>query len=111
MVTELEAIRKKAREAHAQRRYLVAERHYRTLLGEEPSIDDVINLGALLRSQGRLKEGSHFYQHWIDRFEPDERLLLNACNCWNENNKAKLVLDHLGPLLRRKNNKRIKTHR
>ena len=81
---------------------MVAERHYRTLLGEEASIDDVINLGALLRSQGRLKEGSHFYQHWIDRFGPDERLLLNACNCWNENNEAKLVLDHLGPLLRRK---------
>ena len=60
MLTALDAIRKEAREAHAQQHYLIAEQHYRTLLNEEANIDDVINLGALLRSQGRLKEGSTF---------------------------------------------------
>ena len=100
MLTALDAIRKKARQAHAQEHYLIAEQHYRTLLNEEANLDDVINLGALLRSQGRLKEGSDFYQKWVKHFGPDERLLLNACNCWNDNNQAHLVLHCLEPLLR-----------
>ena len=97
--TALDAIRKKAREAHAQEQYLIAEQHYRTLLKQEAILDDVINLGALLRSQGRLKEGSVFYQQWINHFGPDERLLVNACNCWNDHNDAQLVHDQLTPLL------------
>ena len=60
MLTALEAIRKEAREAHAKQQYLIAEQHYRILLNKEANIDDVINLGALLRSQGRIKEGSNF---------------------------------------------------
>ena len=76
MFTALDDIRKAARKAHAQQHYLIAERHYRTLLDTEAKLDDAINLGALLRSQGRLKEGSHFYQKWINYFGPDERLLL-----------------------------------
>ena len=52
---------------------------------------------------GRLKEGSHFYQEWVNHFGLDERLLLNACNCWNENNESHLVLQSLEPLIR--NNK------
>ena len=99
MLTALDDIRKKAREAHAQQHYLKAEQHYRTLLEQEPDPDDVINLGALMRSQGRLKEGSDFYKQWVSRFRINERLLLNACNCWNDNNEAQLVLDTLKPLL------------
>ena len=79
---------------------MVAERHYRTLLGREQNIDDVINLGALLRSQGRLQEGSLFYQSWINKFERDERLILNACNCWNDNNEANLAIHYLEKLVK-----------
>ena len=103
MDTALDDIRKKAWEAHAQQQYLIAEQHYRTLLREEASIDDVINLGALLRSQGRTKEGSSFYQKWINHFRSDERLLMNACNCWNDNQEPQLVLKYLGPLIQNKN--------
>ena len=99
MLTALDAIRKKAQQAHAQQQYLVAEGHYRTLLEAGTNLEDVINLGALLRTQGRLIEGSHFYQHWVNHFGPDERLLLNACNCWNDNNEPHLVLHYLEPLL------------
>ena len=63
MLTALDAIRKEAREAHALQQYSVAERHYRTLLDAEACLDDVINLGALLRSQGRLREGSLFIRN------------------------------------------------
>ena len=34
-------------------------------------------------------------------FGGDERLLLNACNCWNDNNESLSVLQYLEPLLRR----------
>ena len=95
MITALDDIRKEAREAHAQQKYLVAEQRYRTLLKREANVDDAINLGALLRSQGRLKEGSHFYQQWIKHFEADDRFLVNACNCWSDNNEAHLVLHYL----------------
>ena len=54
---------KKARDAHAKQQLLIAEQHYRTPLREEPEVDDVINLGALLRSQGRLQEGSLFINY------------------------------------------------
>ena len=56
MLTALDAIREKARKAHARQDYLIAERYYRILLDREPNLDDVINLGALLRSQGRLRK-------------------------------------------------------
>ena len=61
MDTALDDIRKKP-EAHAQQQYLIVEQHYRTLRGKR-RIDDVINLGALLRSQGRTKEGSSFIRN------------------------------------------------
>ena len=79
---------------------MVAEGHYRTLLGRERNIDDVINLGALLRSQGRLQEGSLFYQSWINKFERDKRLILNACNCWNDNNEAHLAIPYLEEIVK-----------
>ena len=93
--TARDVIRKKAREAHARQQLLIAEQHYRTLLKEDPVIDDVINLGALLRSQGRLQEGSLFYQKWVSKFSKDPRLILNACNCWNESNDALISISYL----------------
>ena len=98
MLTTLDAIRKKAREAHAQEQYLIAEQHYRTLLKQEAILDDVINLGALAKPRA-VKRGIVFYQQWINHFGPDERLLVNACNCWNDHNDAQLVHDQLKPIL------------
>ena len=102
MSTALDAIRKKAREAHASHELMVAEDHYRTLLRRKPNIDDVINLGALLRQQGRLKEGSIFYKSWVNQFKNDHRLILNACNCWNDNGEALLALNKLEEIIRGK---------
>ena len=90
MATAVEVIRKKARDAHAKQQLLIAEQHYRTLLKQDPNVDDAINLGALLRSQGRLQEGSLLYKSWINKFKGDARLAINACNCWNDNNEAEL---------------------
>ena len=95
MSTALDVIRKKAREAHAGQELLIAERHYRTLLEKQPNIDDVINLGALLRSQGRLQESSRFYKTWITCFDKDPRLILNACNCWNDNDESQIAIQLL----------------
>ena len=77
---------------------LTAEQHYRTLLDKEAKLDDAINLGALLRSQGRLKEGSHFYQRWIDYFGP-KALTTKRMQLLDDNNEAHLSLKLLGQLL------------
>ena len=95
MSTALDVIRRKARQAHAKKQLLVAEQHYRTLLEKEPFIDDAINLGALLREQGRLQESSHFYKMWVTHFGKDARLFLNACNCWNDNNESQIAIEYL----------------
>ena len=99
MLTAQDTIRKKAQQAHAQQQHLIAEQCYRTLLEQEPNLDDAINLGALLRSQKRLAEASLLYQKWTSYFGIDVRLILNACNCWNDNNEPHLVIENLEPLL------------
>jgi predicted O-linked N-acetylglucosamine transferase (SPINDLY family) len=96
----LDTIRQEAREAHAAQRWDVAEEQYRRLLAADPQIDDVINLGALLRSQGRYQEGSAFYKQWLTRFGSDRRMLLNACHCWNDNGEAGLSIQQLEAALR-----------
>ena len=101
MLATPEVIRKKARDAHAKQQLLIAEQHYRTLLKEDPDVEDVVNLGAILRSQGRLQEGSLFYQEWVQQFNRDKRLALNACNCWNDN-EAILSVSHLEKFIRDK---------
>lgn len=106
MPVALNIIRREAWEAHAQQRWLDAEERYRSLLAKDPSVDDVINLGALLRSQGRLQEGSIFYQHWLKHFGNDQRLLLNACNCWNDHGQSALSVQQLEPWLQRDPNNR-----
>jgi len=96
----LDNIRQEAREAHAAQRWPVAEQQYRRLLAVDPQIDDVINLGALLRAQGRYQEGSAFYKHWLTQFGTDLRLLLNACHCWNDNGEATVSIQQLEAALR-----------
>ena len=80
-------IRTKAWAAHHGGQLLEAERLYRQLLQETsqqtPSGDvrDAINLGALLRSQGRLKEASAHYHRSLERFPAEVSLVLNGVNC------------------------------
>jgi len=54
------------------------------LLGGQPVVDDAINLGALLRGQGRLKEAISHYQKWLPVFPDQLTLSLNAANCFRE---------------------------
>ena len=80
-------IRTKAWAAHHGGQLLEAERLYRQLLQETsqqtPSGDvrDAINLGALLRSQGRLNEASAHYHRSLERFPAEVSLVLNGVNC------------------------------
>jgi predicted O-linked N-acetylglucosamine transferase (SPINDLY family) len=54
------------------------------LLGGVPVVDDAINLGALLRGQGRLKEAISHYQEWLQVFPDQLTFSLNAANCFRE---------------------------
>jgi len=68
--------------AHHQRGLLVqAEQLYRQLLRSEPDKADAVNLGALLRKQGRLAEALQLYEDWLSRFDIAADLSLNAANC------------------------------
>ncbi len=58
-----------------------AEKNYRQLLDLENDRSDAINLGALLRSQGRYLEAEAHYHQWLSIFSNDRALRLNAANC------------------------------
>ena len=58
-----------------------AERLYREILLESDDIDIAINLGALLRGQGRLKEGMRHYKVWIPKIPQNNVLRQNGINC------------------------------
>ncbi|WP_320675975.1 tetratricopeptide repeat protein [Prochlorococcus sp. MIT 1300] len=78
-------LRQKAWLAHHQGLLGNAEELYRQLLTKgsiEAKIDcrDAINLGALLRSQGRLKEARAHYHHYLKIFPQEVSLRLNGIN-------------------------------
>ncbi|NBU72099.1 MAG: tetratricopeptide repeat protein, partial [Bacteroidetes bacterium] len=77
-------IRNEAWAAHGKGELARAERLYRQLLETSPDLRDAINLGALLRGQGRLKEASKHYHHWLGRLPFDLTLSLNAANCFRD---------------------------
>ena len=80
----MEDIKTKALQAHSEGRLIEAELSYRALLEESDDHEVAVNLGALLRSQKRVREASSHYHRYLKRW-PDQRdLLLNACNCWKE---------------------------
>ena len=58
-----------------------AERLYRAILLESDDIDIAINLGALLRGQGRLKEVMRHYKVWIPKIPQNNVLRQNGINC------------------------------
>ena len=77
-------IRNEAWAAHGEGKLSRAETLYRQLLETSPDLRDAINLGALLRSQGRLGEASKHYHHWLRRLPFDLTFSLNAANCFRD---------------------------
>lgn len=74
-------LRRSAWDAHHNGDLIKAEALYRQLLAAEPDVDDAINLGALLRAQGRIREASTHYHDWLPRFPDSLNLRLNGVNC------------------------------
>ena len=94
-------LRQKAWLAHHQGLLRDAEALYRQLLqydftGTTVDCRDAINLGALLRSQGRLKEAQAHYHHYLQIFPEEISLRLNGINALFElenHNAAKIWID------------------
>jgi predicted O-linked N-acetylglucosamine transferase (SPINDLY family) len=76
-----DSVRSQAWQSHQNGQQTVAEQLYRELLKHKAEEVDVVNLGALLRSQGRLKEALKHYQVWLPQFRASQHLALNAINC------------------------------
>lgn len=87
--------------AHREGDLQVAETGYRGLLAKSPAVDDAINLGALLRKQGRLREAAEFYGQWLPKFRDELQLHLNAANCLHELNQQENCLILLRDYLQR----------
>ena len=80
----VERRRQLAWKAHREGDLQQAERHYRELLDQSPSEADAVNLGALWRQQGRLREAAKLYNRWLPRFPDALQLHLNAANCLHD---------------------------
>lgn len=76
-----EELRSAAWTAHHQGDLTGAERLYRELLASDADVQDAINLGALLRAQGRLGEATEHYHRWLERFPQSITLRRNGVNC------------------------------
>ena len=96
----MEDIKTKALQAHSEGRLLEAERCYRILLEQSDDPDVAVNLGALLRSQKRLQEGSTHYHRCLKRWPNQRNLILNACNCWKDTGENATALHWLRHALR-----------
>ena len=96
----MEDIKTKALQAHSEGRLMEAERSYRILLEQSDDPDVAVNLGALLRSQSRLQEGSSHYHRWLERWPQQRNLILNACNCWKDTGEISPALHWLRHALR-----------
>ena len=93
--------RQKAWFYHNTRQWAKAEAQYRRLIEDWEDSRDITNLGALLRAQGRSKEGCEVYAKYIKKHEPDDVLLVNAVNCANEAERAEDALYWLSNALRK----------
>ena len=96
----MEDIKTKALQAHSEGRLLEAERCYRILLEQSDDPDVAVNLGALLRSQKRLQEGSTHYHRCLKRWPNQRNLILNACNCWKDTGENATALHWLRQALK-----------
>ena len=84
----MEDIKTKALQAHSEGRLVEAELSYRILLEESDDPEVAVNLGALLRSQRRLKDCSSHYHQCLERWPREHKLILNACNCWRDTGES-----------------------
>lgn len=98
-MVDSDCIRQQAWAAHRANELHQAETYYRQLLAEDPDPRDAINLGALLRSSGRLSEAAAHYQRALTRWPADRMLRLNAANCARELGQARAALGLVAPLL------------
>ena len=73
-------LRNEARKAHTAGTYNELSELYRKLLREASQASDATNLGSLLRAVGRLEEAVSLYKEWINAFQNDLTLRLNAIN-------------------------------
>ena len=89
---ELAALRQQAVEAHRCGRLAEAERAYRQLLAQRPTADVAANLGALLRSEGRLQEAKAHYGWSLQACPGDPQLLANACNLLRDLGQAETTV-------------------
>ena len=78
-----------------------AEKLYRVLLDTDPIVDDAINLGGLLRRQGRLEEAAYIYDIWLKKFRDNRQLHLNASNCLHDLKQNKTCVKLLRGYLKR----------
>ena len=91
-MTQLEALRQRAIHQHARGELQQAEGTYRQLLALSADADVAANLGALLRSQGRLQEAEQLYAWALSACAGNAQLLLNACNVLRDLGKAEATL-------------------
>ena len=82
----MEKRRELAWKAHREGDLQQAEKHYRTLLDVSPTENDAVNLGAIWRQQGRLREAADLYRSWLPHFPSSLHLHLNAANCLQDVN-------------------------
>ncbi len=75
------SVRAQAWKCHQNGAEAQAEQLYRQLLEQQAEDTDAVNLGALLRGQGRLAEAIQHYQVWLPSFSSSVNLTLNAVNC------------------------------
>lgn len=92
-------LRQKALRAHKEGDYQTAEALYRTLIDKNPEINEIINLGSLLRSAGKIDEGEKYYRKWINSFPNSAILRMNAANFFCELGQNLEAEEILKPLL------------
>ena len=59
----------------------ISEKLYIEVLESRSDNNAAVNLGSLLRSQGRLKEGVTHYKKWITKLPHNKLLRQNGINC------------------------------
>ena len=92
---DLSQLRHEAVLHHRSGRLAEAERAYRLLQEREPTSTVASNLGALLRSQGRLEEAHTHYQRALQTWPEDASLLANACNLLRDLGQAEATVQLL----------------
>ena len=97
----MEKRRDLAWQAHREGDLQQAEKHYRALLNESPLEVDAVNLGAMWRQQGRLREAAELYRSWLPHFPNSLELHRNAANCLHDLNDHATCVELMRSYLQR----------